>query len=113
MPDVKILTDEHVPRTVVRRLVSFGIEVDTLEDSFEKGLSDREIVERAKEDDMIILTMDSDFLEIAGEDVGVLYFTKRVSKKKMAADIIKVLNTLTYEDIKGEIIYLPWSKKDE
>lgn len=42
--------------------------------------------------------------------VGVLLFTKRIQKKKIAAEITKIFNHLTADQIRGEIIHLPWEK---
>ena len=75
-----------------------------------KGTSDKSLYELAASEGRAILTMDSDFRELVEErgGPGVLYFTKRVSNRKMASEVVRVFNSTTMQDLKSETIYLPW-----
>ena len=74
------------------------------------GTSDEDLYELAASEGRAILTMDSDFRELVEErgGSGVLYFTKRVSNRKMASEVVRVFNSTTMQDLKSETIYLPW-----
>ena len=60
-----------------------------------KGTSDKSLYELAASEGRAILTMDSDFRELVEEKSGpsVLYFTKRVSNRKMASEVVRVFNS--------------------
>ena len=110
MPEPRLLADEHIPKTVVKRLNSFGIDTVHVDGRDLKGTSDADLYEFAASKGRAILTMDSDFRELAHErsGPGVLYFTKRVPNRKMASEVVRVFNSTTMQDLKSEIIYLPW-----
>ena len=110
MPEPQLIADEHIPKTVVKRLNSFGIDAVHVDGGDLKGTSDEDLYELAASEGRAILTMDSDFRELVEEKSGpsVLYFTKRVSNRKMASEVVRVFNSTTIQDLKSETIYLPW-----
>ena len=110
MPNHSLLADEHIPKTVVQRLESYGIEVLHVEDLGMKGASDPELIKYALENDYSILTRDDDFRKL-GEDnqVGVILQTKRQSKKQTTSDVIKLLNSVSVKELESEVFYIPWS----
>ncbi len=110
MPNHSLLADEHIPKTVVQRLDSYGIEVLHVEDIGMKGASDPELIKYALENDYSILTRDDDFRKLGEENqVGVILQTKRQSKKQTASDVIKLLNSVSVEELESEVFYIPWS----
>ena len=110
MPNHSLLADEHIPRTVVQRLDSYGIEVLHVEDIGMKGASDPELINYALENNYSILTRDDDFRKLGEENqVGVILQTKRQSKKQTASDVIKLLNSVSVEELESEVFYIPWS----
>ncbi|MFO7793907.1 MAG: DUF5615 family PIN-like protein [Candidatus Nanohaloarchaea archaeon] len=109
MPDHKLLADEHISKTVVKRLEAYGIDVVHIQDLDMKGVGDMKLVEYAQEHDRSILTRDDDFRKLSEENqVGVILQTKRQSKKRTASDVIKVLNSISVDQLKNEIVYIPW-----
>ena len=109
MPDHKLLADEHISKTVVKRLDAYGIDVVHIEDLDMKGAGDMKLIEYAQENNRSIFTRDDDFRKLSEENqVGVILQTKRQSKKQTASDVIKVLNSISVERMKNEIIYIPW-----
>lgn len=109
MHDIKILADEHLLKTVVKRLESFGIDIKTIGEYDKKGSLDSEVMELACKERRVILRMDIDFVRKDCK-FGVLYFSKRLPNKIMAAKIAKAVNSLDPEDIRGETIFLPWEE---
>jgi predicted nuclease of predicted toxin-antitoxin system len=108
MPEHRLLADEHISSTVVSKLNSYGIDAVHVTEAGLKGKSDEEIAEYAAENCRIILTMDDDFKEISRKKTGVLYITKRMRKRRAAEEIMKVLNSITMEELRGELIHIPW-----
>ena len=109
MPNHSLLADEHIPKTVVQRLDSYGIEVLHVEDIGMKGASDPELIKYALENNYSILTRDDDFRKLGEENqVGVILQTKRQSKKQTASDVIKLLNSVSVEELESEVFYIPW-----
>ncbi|MFB6100286.1 MAG: DUF5615 family PIN-like protein [Candidatus Nanohalobium sp.] len=110
MPEQKILADEHISRTVVSKLSSYGIDTVHIEDVGLRGSSDEYIADYAAENGRIVLTRDDDFKQLAdSKGVGVLYLTKRLRKDRTAEEVMKVMNSMTMQGLEGEIIHLPWN----
>lgn len=109
MPEHRILTDEHISKTVVKRLNSYGIDVISVNQAGLKGSNDSQLSKYAKENKRSILTRDDDFRKLAEENkVGVILQTKRQTKKQTASDVIKVLNRIPPEQLQEEVVYIPW-----
>jgi len=109
MPEHRILADEHISKTVVAKLKSYGIDTVHVTEENLRGSPDTDLAQFAVEEGRIILTRDDDFKNISNDQkVGVLYFTKRLSKKQTTAEIMKVLNTIPMDELKEELIHLPW-----
>jgi predicted nuclease of predicted toxin-antitoxin system len=86
MPEHRVIADEHIAKSVVRRLESYGIEASHIDEADLKGKSDHEIIGFAEEENYLILTRDDDFKQIAVDrsSIGILYLTRRLRKKKTA-----------------------------
>ncbi len=77
MPNHSLLADEHIPKTVVQRLESYGIEVLHVEDIGMKGAGDSELIRYALENDYSILTIDDDFRKLGEENQWVSFYRLR------------------------------------
>ena len=110
MHEPRLLADEHIPKTVVKRLDSFGIDAVHVDEIGLKGTSDEELYAFAASEGRAVLTMDSDFRAVAEEmdGPGMLYVTKRVPSRTMASEVMRVFNSMTMQDLRSETIYLPW-----
>ena len=74
--DFPILADENVHREVIEFLRKTGLDVDSIAEQGNFGLSDAEVLKQATEAERIVLTHDSDFggLALMGtEFVGIVY----------------------------------------
>lgn len=88
-----ILADENVHYRLIRELRILGVKVVALVD-FKRGLKDSEIVELANKENLIILTADSDFLQLRKRiKTGLILIRAKVTKNnyKNIAIIIKDL----------------------
>ncbi len=61
---MRLLANENVPGLLVRALVDAGCDVSWIR-TVSPGASDREVLERAVDDERVLLTFDKDFGEIA------------------------------------------------
>lgn len=57
----KFMTDENIAKSLVTALREEGYGVKDVKEEKLFGISDREVIEKAKEDDRVILTYDKDF----------------------------------------------------
>jgi len=111
MPEPRILADEHIPKSVVKRLTSAGIDAIHVDDADLKGKTDTEIASYANKTNRAIVTLDNDFkhlIETGQTDTTILYFTRRTSRKQMADNILTVFNHIPLNKLHGQIIHLPW-----
>ena len=109
MPEHRILADEHISKTIVSKLNSYGIDAVHITEENLRGSPDTDIAEYASKQNRIVLTRDDDFRKLSDEqNIGVLYLTKRLTKKQSAAEVMKVLNMMSMDEIQNEIIHLPW-----
>jgi len=58
---LKFLTDENIAKSLVRALREKGHDVKDIKEEGLVGISDREVINKAKEDDRVILTHDKHF----------------------------------------------------
>ncbi|ABS56287.1 conserved hypothetical protein [Methanoregula boonei 6A8] len=64
---MKFLADENVPASVVRMLENAGVHIRSI-GADTPGISDRDVMKYALEEERIILTFDKDFGELAIKD---------------------------------------------
>jgi len=60
MPEHRILADEHISKTVVAKLKSYGIDTVHVTEENLRGSPDTELAQFAFEEERIILTRDDD-----------------------------------------------------
>ncbi|MGL4487927.1 MAG: DUF5615 family PIN-like protein [Rhizobiaceae bacterium] len=94
---MKLLADECVAGSLVRQLRLSGIDVEWVAETT-PGLTDREVLERSKEDGRIVLTEDYDFADLIfrfGYDaVGIIIMSASLTARpanEVAATIAKRL----------------------
>ena len=61
---MRILANENFPGPILRELRRRGHDVVSVKESM-RGASDREVLERAQQEDRLVLTFDKDFGELA------------------------------------------------
>lgn len=93
---LKILADESVDFRIVKELISKKIEIVSVLKDYQ-GVSDKKVLELAREHHALLLTEDSDFGEWIfahkEKNVGVIFLRYKSSElKNISASLIKVLN---------------------
>ena len=68
MARIRFYTDEQVARAVVRGLRRRGVDVLTVPEAGNLGVSDVEQLQRARDEERVIFTQDDDFLRLAAEE---------------------------------------------
>lgn len=58
---IKFLADENIAKSLVKALRKKGHDVKDIKEENLFGISDKEVIDKAKEDDRVILTHDKDF----------------------------------------------------
>lgn len=102
-----ILLDENVDNRLKDVLDSAGFDVKTTFEENLSGSKDREILEYAENEEMVILTHDDDFLSISSEMneyASIMYIPQKTGFKEMK-DRVK---TIKNSEIKktGDIYFL-------
>lgn len=97
---MRFLANENFPRPSIHLMRGKGFEVESIAESH-SGISDKEVVQIAQNDDLIILTFDSDYGEIIIrhgliEPPSVVYFRFKGSNPLFAS---QRLNDMLKQDI--------------
>ncbi len=100
---MELLADENIDRPIVEKLRARGFDVLAVDEEM-KGASDREVLERAEEEERIIVAFDRDFVDADLEDAGVLHITSVASYDRVVEAVTDVLRHVDREDIRGETI---------
>ncbi len=94
---MRFLANENFPRTSVNRLRELGYDIaSVIEDS--PGVPDFEVLERAADEERIILTFDRDYGELIyrlgmPSPAGVVYFRYvPLTPEEPAKDLLRLLN---------------------
>ena len=88
-----VLLDENVDNRLRSVLESQGFEVSTTFEEALSGFSDREIIEYAIDESMIIFTHDDDFLSIVSEldqHPSIMYIPQKTGFRQMKERVRKV-----------------------
>lgn len=74
------------------------------------GLSDREHLEFARENNYVIVTADQDFLRLAAEGFthsGIIFLTRaEISPGRVIREIGKIAESVGFKDMKGHIEFI-------
>jgi len=97
MPAMKLLADENFPRRAVAALADQGHDIVWIRQA-SPGIDDRDVLEKARREDRVLLTFDKDFAALAfrdgiGNPAGVLLFRLTPRSPSYVAD--RVLAVVT------------------
>src|SRR5690349_9743411 len=109
MEQIKFYLDENVPRAVAEGLRRRGVDVLTVQEVGNSGLSDREQLTFAFTEAHVLVTMDSDFLKFAIEGVphaGIAYANPRRSIGEIVGALRLISDVLTSHDMANHVEYL-------
>ncbi len=93
---MKFIMNENIPKTVIIRLRELGHDVLSVKESM-RAQNDTLILERAQQDERIIVTQDKDFGELAfkrklASRCGIILF--QLSGKNRDQDIHQIIQTI-------------------
>jgi len=106
---MRFLADEHIDKAVIVALKN-RLDIISLDEIGKKGIDDNEIVEFAKSDNRIVITMDSDFLRLHATGVrhkGIIFLTKLLDVGNIIREIEKISITYRSEDLENAVLYVP------
>ena len=78
MGRLRFLADEHVNRAYVSAIRSNGYEVSTAGEAYETGERDEALLDVCRERDLVLLTNDTDFVELSFErdHAGIIVYNR-------------------------------------
>jgi predicted nuclease of predicted toxin-antitoxin system len=99
---LKLLADENIDRPVVEKLRARDVDVLYI-DEVGKGVSDEEVVEMARDRNLVIVTFDRDFSD-AGAENGVIRLTSPEVYDAVVDAIIDIVESVSEEEMKDTVI---------
>jgi len=106
---IRLYTDEHVAKAVVRGLRQRGVDVLTVAEAGLLGASDKEHLARARAEGRVVFTQAEDFLRLhaAGlEHAGIAYAPQGTSIGGTIRGLMLICQVLHPEDMKRHVEYL-------
>jgi predicted nuclease of predicted toxin-antitoxin system len=104
--EISLLFDEHIPSSTAQELRNRGIEVEAVYETELQSASDEEIVEYVIETGKVIVTQDSDFLEL--EEKGLIFLTEPLEIGELTRELLQVVQRLEREEVQNSSIFIPW-----
>ena len=109
MEQIKFYLDEHIHSAVAEGLRRRGVNVLTVQEAGNTGLSDREQLAIALSEERVMVTMDSDFLTLAVEGVshaGIGYANPRRTIGELISALMLLYGVLTSGEMADHVEYL-------
>lgn len=101
--------DEHIPSAVAEGLRQRGIDVRTLVEADRLGARDEEHLAHAREEGLVLVTHDDDFLRLAAEGAshaGIVYVPRRRSIGHVVRGLVRIARTSSKKDLRIQIKFL-------
>ncbi|MFO0774497.1 MAG: DUF5615 family PIN-like protein [Nitrospiraceae bacterium] len=106
---IRLYLDEHVPRAVVQGLRERGLDIKTVVEAGLLSASDTEHLERARTEQRVIFTQDTDFLRLhaAGPPhCGIVYAPQGTSIGTIIHGLMLLHQVLAAEELDGHVEFL-------
>ena len=106
---IRFYTDEPVPKAVIRGLRLRGVDVLTTSEAGMMGASDEEHLERATDENRVLITHDDDFLRLHASGIdhaGIVYTPQQTPTGEMIYGLMLIFQILDDEDMKTHLEYL-------
>jgi predicted nuclease of predicted toxin-antitoxin system len=106
---IKLYTDEHVPRAVVRSLRERGIDTPTVSEAGMLGAGDEKLLAFARREGRVLFTQDEGFLRLhtsGMEHAGIVYARQPTTIGDMIYGLRLVVEVLDSEEMKGHVEFL-------
>jgi hypothetical protein len=109
MEQIKFYLDEHIHGAVAEGLRHRGMDVLTVQEADRAGLSDSEQLAFALAAHRVVVTMDSDFLDLATQGIphaGIAYANRKRSVGDLIASLMLVHDVLSPGEMLDHVEYL-------
>lgn len=106
---IRLYTDEHVPRAVVKGLRERGIDALMVSEAGMLGATDEEHLAFAYREGRVVFTQDEDFLRLhasGAEHFGIVYTRQQTAIGDMIYGLMLIAEVLDAEDMKGNVEFL-------
>jgi len=98
-----LVADEDIDRPVIEILREKGFDVLSI-DAVMKGASDDEVIAKAVEENRVLLTMDSDFIDMNTDHNGVIRLTSFAPFKILAQTVAETIEMYSEKDLKNTVV---------
>lgn len=109
MGKISYYLDEHFPKAVAKGLRARGLDVKTCVEADMLGANDPEQLAFASGERRVMVTQDSDFLQLhAGgvEHAGIIFFSRPKTIGDLIRDLLLVYEILEAEDMQNHVEFL-------
>ncbi len=106
---IRLYTDEHVPRAVVRGLRERGVDTLTVSEAGMLRASDEEHLAFARREGRVLFTQDDDFLRMHAsgvEHAGIVYSRQQIAVGDAIYGLVLVAEVLDSEEMRGHVEFL-------
>lgn len=106
---IKLYTDEHVSKAVVRGLRERGVDVLTVAEAGMLGVSDEEHLAFARREERVLFTQDDDFLRLhasGAEHAGIAYVRQQTAIGEVIRGLMLVFEVLEPGEMEGQLEFL-------
>jgi predicted nuclease of predicted toxin-antitoxin system len=107
---ITFYVDEHFPMQIVKALRDRDIDVRTTQDAKRSGASDPDQLHYAAQCNRILVTQDTDFLQLNAEGyehIGIVFIRQRTSMHIIIEDLTLIAEASTWEEFTQQVIYVP------
>lgn len=109
MSSIRIYTDEHVSRVVIRGLRQRDIDVLTVPDAGMMEATDEAHLSLALREGRVLFTQDADFLRLAASGkphAGIVYTRQHTPPRTIIQSLMLMCQVLSAEEMIGRVEYL-------
>lgn len=100
---MRFLADENVDRPVVEKLRSKDVDVLSVDEE-EKGISDREVLEKAVRENRVLITFDRDFSDVSGSHPGIIRVTSVAEYGVIVRMVEDISESFTSSDLEDTVV---------
>lgn len=104
---ITIQADEHIKKAISDAVKKQGVDIHTVEDEKIKGEEDKDVLQLARDKNRVILTNDSDFLDVE-EHPGILYITSQyASIGNIVREVVRHVDQYEADEFCNAVFYIP------
>ncbi len=106
---IRLHTDEHVPKAVVKGLRERGVDAMTAAEAGMLGASDEEHLAFALREERVVFTQDDDFLRLHAsgtEHAGIVYARQQTAIGEVIHGLMLIIEVLEPSEMENRLEYL-------